>query len=251
MGISQGASQDEIKRAYRKKAKECHPDLHPDDPNAHVKMQQVNEAYDLLMNPAKHQAYQKRQQSQQGGYQNNGYGQGSAHSQNNSQQQNEYYNPFRQHGTGGWQSDDWFNFEDIFGFGRQQQASDIPPPRESSTDNKTIRYIIRNINSQNYTAAANALNNIPSTGRNARWYYLSSLTNKGLGNNVAALEQIQRAVQLDPNNQLYHQILQQYRNSNQTYESNARDYNSGSFDPSKICLCLCAANMLCNCCFCR
>lgn len=251
LGISPGASTDEIKKAYRKKAKECHPDLHPNDPSAHVKMQQVNEAYDMLMNPARHQAHQQRQQSrqsQQSGYQNGGY---SQYNQNSSRQQNENYNPYRQQGSGGWQSDDWFDFEDIFGFGRQQRASDVPPPRENAIDSETVRYIIRSINSHNYSAAYNALNSIPSTGRNARWYYLSSLTNKGLGNNVAALEQIQRAAQLDPDNQLYHQILQQYRSSNRTYEENARGYNSGSFDPSKICLGCCAANMLCNCCFCR
>lgn len=34
LDVPQGASQDEIKKAYRKKAKEYHPDLHPDDPDA-------------------------------------------------------------------------------------------------------------------------------------------------------------------------------------------------------------------------
>ena len=53
LGISQGASEDEIKKAYRKKAKEFHPDLHPNDPNADKKMNEVNEAYDMLMNPEK------------------------------------------------------------------------------------------------------------------------------------------------------------------------------------------------------
>ena len=34
LGVSENATQDEIKRAYRRKAKECHPDLHPGDPDA-------------------------------------------------------------------------------------------------------------------------------------------------------------------------------------------------------------------------
>ena len=55
LGISEGATKEEIKKAYRKKAKEYHPDLHPDDPEAAQKMNEVNEAYDMLNNPEKYQ----------------------------------------------------------------------------------------------------------------------------------------------------------------------------------------------------
>ena len=48
LGIDKNATEEEIKKAYRKKAKECHPDLHPDDPDAQQKMNEVNEAYDML-----------------------------------------------------------------------------------------------------------------------------------------------------------------------------------------------------------
>ena len=65
LGISKDASKEEIKKAYRKKAKENHPDLHPNDPKAVEKMNEINEAYDMLSNPEK---YQKTGQSQ------NGYG---------------------------------------------------------------------------------------------------------------------------------------------------------------------------------
>ena len=41
LGVSETASQDEIKRAYRRKAKECHPDLHPNDPDAAKKMNEL------------------------------------------------------------------------------------------------------------------------------------------------------------------------------------------------------------------
>ena len=59
LGISRDATKDEIKKAYRQKAKEYHPDLHPDDPQAAEKMNEINEAYDMLNNPEK---YQKREQ---------------------------------------------------------------------------------------------------------------------------------------------------------------------------------------------
>lgn len=59
LGIREGADMDEIKRAYRKMAKAYHPDLHPNDPTANAKMQQINEAYDMLCNPDKYRAQQQ------------------------------------------------------------------------------------------------------------------------------------------------------------------------------------------------
>ena len=53
LGLEEDASADEIKKAYRHMAKINHPDLHPDDPNAVQKMNEINEAYDMLTNPEK------------------------------------------------------------------------------------------------------------------------------------------------------------------------------------------------------
>lgn len=57
LGISKGASEQEIKSAYRKKAKEFHPDLNKDDPNAKEKFQEVQEAYSVLSDASKKQMY--------------------------------------------------------------------------------------------------------------------------------------------------------------------------------------------------
>ena len=57
LGIEKGASEDEIKKAYRKKARECHPDLHPDDPSYVEKFQEVNEANEVLSDPEKRARY--------------------------------------------------------------------------------------------------------------------------------------------------------------------------------------------------
>ena len=54
LGVPETASQDEVKRAYRKKARENHPDLNPGDANAAKRMNQINEAYDRIMNPDKY-----------------------------------------------------------------------------------------------------------------------------------------------------------------------------------------------------
>ena len=83
LGVSRGASEDEIKQAYRRLAKQYHPDLHPGDAACAKKMNEINEAYDLLKNPQAYQAY--RQQQQQSAYQQAYRQQQSAYQQQNQQ----------------------------------------------------------------------------------------------------------------------------------------------------------------------
>lgn len=57
LGVSKGASDDEIKKAYRKAAKASHPDLHPDDKEAEARFKEINEAYEVLSDPQKRARY--------------------------------------------------------------------------------------------------------------------------------------------------------------------------------------------------
>ena len=57
LGVSKTASFDEIKRAFRVKAKECHPDYHPGDTAAEARFKEINEAYEVLKDDQKRAAY--------------------------------------------------------------------------------------------------------------------------------------------------------------------------------------------------
>ena len=89
LGVERSASDDEIKKAYRKMAMKYHPDKNPDNPEAEAKFKEAAEAYDVLSTPDKKSNYDRFGSTNGGG------------------------NPF---GGGGFNMEDIFsNFGDIFG----------------------------------------------------------------------------------------------------------------------------------------
>src|ERR1700712_3756426 len=57
LGVGKNATEDEIKKAYRKLARKFHPDLNPTDKEANKKFQQINEANEVLSDPANRKKY--------------------------------------------------------------------------------------------------------------------------------------------------------------------------------------------------
>lgn len=220
LGVSPGASQEEIKKAYRKKAKEYHPDLHPNDPEAARKMNEINEAYEMLQHPEKFKAKQEEEQrKQQTRTSYGGYGQGS--------QQRAGQGYGRYEGAGGWYSDfGGFDFEDIFGFGFTKQYDTRPYPQAGDPD-ELVR-AINAVNSGRFADAIMILSRMTSNYRNARWYYVGAVAYNGINDTVRALDLLQKAIQMDPDNPVYKQLFREYSSiSRETAQSSGtREFHS-------------------------
>ena len=105
------------------------------------------------------------------------------------------------------------------------------------------------INSRRYQDALNVLNRMQN--RTSMWYYASAFANAGLGNNVLARDQAATAVNMEPNNVQYRQLLNQIEFNSRRYQNNPYGggyYGSGgSCGTGNMCCDLCIADQLCEC----
>lgn len=186
LGLEPGATPDEIKKAYRHMAKINHPDLHPDDPHINEKMNAINEAYDMLTNPAKYAVKHVQEEAQ------------------NDSGQTEVVRDYEAAAAA------------------QQQT--LQRPVVQPDDSPEIQQVVAYLNKNQFQEAVRILTQIPSTGRNARWYYLSALAKQMLGDYITATDHIQKAAQMEPQNQMYLQILLQFQKAAQAYEGKPKGF---------------------------
>ncbi|MDR1200551.1 MAG: J domain-containing protein [Tannerellaceae bacterium] len=101
LGVSKDASQDDIKKAYKKLARKHHPDLNQNDPDAHRKFQEINEANEVLSDPEKRKKYDQ-------------YGENWKHADQFEAQQNQQRHYQGDSDGGYWSSSDDSGFSDFF-----------------------------------------------------------------------------------------------------------------------------------------
>ena len=105
------------------------------------------------------------------------------------------------------------------------------------------------VNSRRYQDAINVLNRMPQ--RNAQWYYISAVANANIGSNVLARQYAEQAVNMEPGNMQYRQLLNQLQWNNQRYQTSPYGNGYGTSNTScgtgNACCDLWCADSLCEC----
>lgn len=235
LGIERGASDDDIKKAYRALSRKYHPDANINNPNKaqiEEKFKEVQQAYERIM----------KEKEYGSSYNDSGYGPGSSYGGGYNYGYGSQYDGDRQKSTG----DPFEDFFRAFGFGgfRGGQTSQKDMDETTMRINAAANYI----NSGHYKEALNVLNSISE--RDAKWYYYSAIANSATGNNVVALEHARKAQQMEPSNAEYSNLAQRLASGESWYANRQADFGFGGLSGgrSDVCLRVCLPVMVCSMC---
>ena len=106
------------------------------------------------------------------------------------------------------------------------------------------------INFRQYSNAMSELNRIPLPDRDGRWYYLSAITNAGMGNNIQAQNDINKAMSIEPSNPEYRNFATQLQMNTRRYQNSPYTRGSGNGDScgtGNFCCDLWIADSCCEC----
>lgn len=217
--VSRDASDDEIKKAYRRLSRKYHPDANINNPNkdeAEARFKEVQQAYQQII---KEREYGPSGQSSYG----SGQGMGG-----------DEFGGFG--GFGGYGP-----FRGFYGEYRQGGSSS-----QESEQDLHLRAAANFINSGRYQEAMNVLNGISE--HTAQWYYYSAIANSGLGNNATALQHAKEALRMEPDNYQYQMLVNQFESGGSWYRQRQNPYTTTFGGGSDWCVKLCIANIVCNLC---
>ena len=117
----------------------------------------------------------------------------------------------------------------------------------SGSNSVELMAVYNFISNGRYRDALNALNGIPN--RDARWYYYSAVANAGIGNNLQAMNDANRAASMDPQNPEYRNLVNQLQWRTNRYQGGGMDYGrpQSTCGTGNMCCDLCVADQLCEC----
>lgn len=210
LGVSRSASEDDIKKAYRKLSRKYHPDANINNPNkaqAEERFKEVQRAYDTIMNKAS-----SGSRSSYGSSRSSFYG-------------------FDDFGFGD-SGDDW----------RRARNEGSRTSTEDTRLAAAQNFIINGM----FKEALRTLGDIDT--RSGRWYYLSAVANLGVGNKIIAMEHIEEAVKMEPNNMEYKKMQSRMQGSSDWYVQRGTGYGMPNVSTTGWCSDACCNYLMCTMC---
>ena len=150
---------------------------------------------------------------------------------------------------GGYTSDDAYGAGNgpFGGFGGYYYESNRSR-QSAGQENVKLTAAANYIRNHCYPEALHVLEEIPFSERTGTWYYYSAVAHSGQGNTATAMEQIKKAIALEPNNMQYRQFEQHLQYGGAWYTNMGQGYDRPYSGASRFCLSAWLMSLLCGCC---